>query len=220
MQVHVYKKAAKLFQDNQSDDIVTMALLICHVYGKTYEQVNNMHPTTFTKYVAKLQHKFTSVSKRPFYRKRLLITDAKKISFGQFVDLMHFYPQGEIEAMHLIAATILKKRKDVFKDAEKIDKLNVNRILSDYNKFNTLFKELIDSYKGLFEIDEEQEEEQPQRISGSNFMEKYGWVYSATQLKDLIGKPLEDVFKMSIVEALNYLSYLKAHAYHMKEVNK
>jgi hypothetical protein len=219
MQVHVYKKAAKIFQEQQGDDITQMALLICHVFNKTYEQVNNMHPTTFTKYVAKLQKKFTSISKRPFYRKQLLITDAKQITFGQFVDLMHFYPQGEIEGMHLIAATILKKRKDVFKDAEKIDKLNVNRILSDYNKFNLSFKDLIDSYKGLFEIDDEQEE-QPQRMSGSNFMQKYGWVYSATQLKELIGKPLEDVFKMNVVEGLNYLSYLKAYAYHMKEVNR
>jgi hypothetical protein len=220
MQVNVYKKAAKLFQDNQNDDISAIALIICHVYSKTYEQVNNMHPTTFTKYVVKIQNKIKALSKRPFYRKQILLTDAKKITFGQFVDLMHFYPQGEIEAIQLIAATILKKRTEVFKDAARLEKINVNRLLSDYNKFNTSFKNLIDSYKGLFEVQDEEEEPVERRPMTNNFMQKYGWIYSATELMKLTGKQLNETFDLNIVEALNYLSYLKAHANYMKELNK
>jgi hypothetical protein len=220
MQVHIYKKAAKIFEQEQGDDITQMALLICHLFRLSYEQVNNMHPKQFTKYINKLTKAFSNCNKRPFYRKAILLTDAKQITFGQFVDLMHFYPQGEIEAMELISATILKKRTEVFKDAARLEKINVNRILEDYNNFNNSFKELIDSYKGLFEIDESEDVEEDVKPANNSFMQKYGWIYSATELMKLTGKQLNEIFDLNIVEALNYLSYLKAHANYMKELNR
>jgi hypothetical protein len=122
--------------------------------------------------------------------------------------------------MHFITATLLKKKTDVFKDAERLDKMNVNRVLYDYKKFNQSFKELIESYAGLFELPENDEENEPAPIAKSNFMNRYGWIFSATEIAKHEGIELQKAFELNVIHALNTLSYLKAYSYYLKEASK
>jgi hypothetical protein len=52
------------------------------------------------------------------------------------------------------------------------------------------------------------------------FNERYGWIYSATQLRDHEGIPLEQVYDLNLVRALNGLAYLKSFDAHQKELIK
>jgi hypothetical protein len=52
------------------------------------------------------------------------------------------------------------------------------------------------------------------------FNERYGWIYSATQLRDHEGIPLEQVYDLNLIRALNGLAYIKAHEAHQEKQMK
>lgn len=52
------------------------------------------------------------------------------------------------------------------------------------------------------------------------FSKRYGWLYTTKEIADLKGIPMDQVFEMSITEAFNMMSYLKAKAHMEKEVLK
>lgn len=74
-------------------------------------------------------------------------------------------------------------------------------ILSQFNE----------QYRGLFgHLDEDDEAEQKEaKNAESVFTENFGWIYSAKQVAEMEGIPLDAVYDLSVIQFLNDLAYLK-----------
>jgi hypothetical protein len=77
----------------------------------------------------------------------------------------------------------------------------VNLITENFNQFNSEYKNFFGVDKDVYGEVEEQE-----------FNKRYGWIYSATQVKEHEGITLDDAFAIPIRQAFNDLMFLKAKA--------
>ena len=91
-------------------------------------------------------------------------------------------------------------------------------IIWNVAKFLEVFKTFNESYKGLFGI-EDIEEEDLKPISNT-FNDQYGWIYSAKKVAELEGITLEKAFDLPIIQAFNDLAYLKAHQEYESDILK
>jgi 1-aminocyclopropane-1-carboxylate deaminase/D-cysteine desulfhydrase-like pyridoxal-dependent ACC family enzyme len=68
-----------------------------------------------------------------------------------------------------------------------------------------------EQYRGLFGLaDENDEAEQKEtKNAESVFTENFGWIYSAKQVAEMEGIPLDAVYDLSVIQFLNDLAYLK-----------
>ena len=76
-------------------------------------------------------------------------------------------------------------------------------------KYNSLFGK-------RFVEDEEGNEGEVER-NVETFGERWGWVYNAELIKEFEGIKLDEVWNLSIIQALNGLAYLKDKARNEKE---
>jgi hypothetical protein len=145
--------------------------------------------------------------------------DIERLTFGQYIEIQHFVKQGQIEAIHLIAASMCENEDASHQQrAAGILQLpflpifwNVAHMTEKLNKFNL-------EYKGLLGIDEEVDEELvPEQ---NKFNNRYGWIYSAKKVADFEGIPLEKAFDLPVRQAFNDLAYLKELNNYEYELNK
>jgi len=143
----------------------------------------------------------------------------EQLKFGQYIEIQHFVKQGQIEAIHLLAASMCENEDMNHQQrAEHILQLpflpvfwNVAHMIEKLNKFNH-------EYKGLLGIDDEVDEElKPEQ---SKFNERYGWIYSAKKVADFEGVSLEAAFDLPVRQAFNDLAYLKELSNYEYELNK
>ena len=105
MTLKQYQRIAGFY--NQSDDEITqVALIVCDMFNLSHEQVDNMQPKQFIKYSNKVTKQFKKLGKKSLFGRLKLETDATKITQGQFIEVQHFLKMGEIDAMHLVTASI------------------------------------------------------------------------------------------------------------------
>lgn len=201
--------------NNIKDEIERMAFIIMDLYNLPYAKVDGMSKRAFMRKINKVTKNFTQTFKKPFYFFLKLENDATKINFGQFIEAVYFLKDDAIPNLHLLAATMLKKKNKVHSvEAEKMLNKPINYVMSDCVNFINSLQTLLFSYKGLFEIDEEQQQdliEKPQK-KAHPFVEKYGWIYSAKQVAEFEGIPLNEAYDLPIIQALNILSLLKSKA--------
>jgi hypothetical protein len=201
-----------------TDEVERLAMIICELYNLTPEQVDSMQGKQFIKYVSKMNKALNTDFKKPFYSRLKLKTDAKTLTFGEFIECQYWLKQDAIEVLHLVAATlIIKKNKDHEATANKVLKLNVNRILNDCLKFI--------EYKGLFEIKENDDEDfetfdKKEKLKTHPFIERYGWIFSAKQVAEFNGISINNAYELPILQALNDLSYLKSKQDYESKMNK
>jgi hypothetical protein len=196
-----------------------VALIVCDLFNLSHEEVDNMQPAKFIKYSNKVTKQFKKLGKKPFLGRLKLITDAKKINLGQFIEVQHFLKMGEIEGMHLVTASIWASKKQHQLKAELLLKKDIRHILTDYTTFLQSFAELLQGYKGLFEAEEEPEEDGKME-KPHPFIEQYGWFYSSKQVAQHEGITLKDAFDLPILQAFNALAYLKSEQSYQKYINK
>ena len=158
MTLQQYQRIAS-FYHQESDEIVQIALIVCDMWGLTYDEVNNMDPKKFIKYSNKITKEFKKLNKKPLLGRIKLQTDAYAITFGQFIEIQHFLKQGEIDGMHLVCASIWNDLRPHKVKADLLLKKDVRHLLSDYTTFLQSFADLLAAYKGLFESDEVVEDE-------------------------------------------------------------
>lgn len=74
-------------------------------------------------------------------------------------------------------------------------------ILSQFNE----------QYRGLFGFANEDDEAEQKETKNAEtiFTENFGWIYSAKQVADMEGIPLDAVYDLSVIQFLNDLAYLK-----------
>lgn len=223
MKLAEYQRLASLY-DPSNDELSQIALIICDMFGLSYQEVDSLSARTFLKYSKKVSRAFGNVLKRPWYIRNRFNTDATKITLGQFVEVQHFVKMGEHESLHLIGASIHKARgKENYnhnKAADKLLNINVRYVLSDIKSFMLSYTELLKSYAGLFETDIEDVEEGAMPSKPHPFIERYGWLFSARQVAKDAGVTLEQAMEMPIIEALNTLAYLKSEQSYVKWQSK
>jgi hypothetical protein len=218
MNVQQYQRIAGFY--NQSDDEITqVALIVCDMFNLSHEEVDNMQPKTFIKYSNKVTKQFKKLAKKPYFGRLKLQTDAKKITLGQFIEVQHFLKQGEIDAMHLVTASIWDDLRPHNIKADILLKKHIRLILADYTAFLQSFAELLQGYKGLFESDEVVEDDGKME-KPHPFIEQYGWIYSAKEVAQHEGITLDKAFDLPILQAFNALAYLKSEQSYQKYINK
>jgi len=218
MTLQQYQRIAGFY--NQSDDEITqVALIVCDMFNLSHEQVDNMQPKEFIKYSNKVTKQFKNLGKKPLLGRLKLETDAKKITLGQFIEVQHFLKMGEIDAMHLVTASIWSDSRDHQVKADLLLKKHIRYILADYTTFLQSFAELLQGYKGLFESDEVVEDDGKMEKPHS-FIEQYGWIYSAKEVAQHEGITLDKAFDLPILQAFNALAYLKSEQAYQKYINK
>ena len=218
MTLQQYQRIAGFY--NQSDDEITqVALIVCDMFGFSHDEVDNMQPKTFIKYSNKVTKKFKKLAKKPYFGRLKLQTDAKKITLGQFIELQHFLKLGEIDAMHMVTASIWDDSRQHNVKADLLLKKHIRLILADYTAFLQSFAELLQGYKGLFESDEVVEEDGKME-KPHPFIEQYGWIYSAKEVAQHEGITLDKAFDLPILQAFNALAYLKSEQSYQKYINK
>lgn len=218
MTLQQYQRIASFYYQ-ESDEIVQVALIVCDMFGLSYDEVDNMEPKKFIKYSNKVTKEFKKLNKKPLLGRVKLQTDAYVITFGQFIEVQHFLKQGEIDGMHLVCASIWDNNREHKIKAELLLKKDVRHLLSDYTTFLQSFADLLQSYKGLFESDEIIEDDGKME-KPHPFIEQYGWIYSAREVAQYEGIKLDDAYNLPIIQAFNALAYLKSEQSYQKYLNK
>lgn len=218
MTLQQYQRIAS-FYNEESDMIVQVALIVCDMFGLSYDEVDNMQPKKFIKYSNKVTKEFKKLNKKPLFNRIKLQTDAYAINFGQFIEVQHFLKQGEIDGMHLVCASIWSDNREHKLKADLLLKKNVRHLLKDYTTFLQSHADLLQSYKGLFESDEVVEDDGKME-KPHPFIEQYGWIYSAREVAQYEGIKLDDAYNLPIIQAFNALAYLKSEQSYQKYLNK
>ena len=219
MTIELYQKISSLYS-SENDEITQVALIVSDLFGYSHKQVDEISPKKFIKLSTKVTKIFKILNKKPLFSKYKFITNAKEITLGQFIEVQHFLKEGEINAMHLVGASIWKSNKDHQLKASKLLKVNIRHILNDYTLFLISFSELLASYKGLFEQDQSELEEDAKIEKPHHFIEQFGWIYSAKQVAQHEGISLDKAFELPILQAFNTLAYLKSEQAYQKHISK
>jgi hypothetical protein len=71
--------------------------------------------------------------------------------------------------------------------------------------------EFNEQYRGLFGFTHEDDETEQKEAKNAEtiFTENFGWIYSAKQVAEMEGIPLDAVYDLSVIQFLNDLAYLK-----------
>lgn len=213
MKLYQYQRLAG-FYDPENDEIQMISLLICDYFGLELNAIYTMDAKKFIRYTKKIIKIFNQVNKKPFWVRLKLETDAKKITLGQFIEVQHFLKDGQSESLHLVGASIWDDKRDHVHKAELMANMPAQNVLNDIIKFIISFNELINSYKGLFEIEEKTDDDDEEIKNDIDkpheFITKFGWFFSAKQIAAHEGIKLEDAYNLPIIQALNDLAYLKS----------
>lgn len=211
MDLKLYQKVVAAYTMSD-DEIDKRAYGVAAYYGLSFNDVDCMNEKLFIKKAVKVETRIALNSIRRFYLRKVNIqTDANKLTFGQFIEILHWLKDGEIESYHMIAASLLKSRKDHKKDAERMSNVKAGRIVPFIRKFLESFNSLLQSYSVLLDIQEKEAlETNAERDTPHPFLEQYGWIFSAKQVADYEGIKLNDAYDMNVINALNDLAYLKS----------
>lgn len=228
MTVKQYQDIARSYAGTD-DPIEQIALAVCHVYSLTVDEVDGMRKAEFLRYSAGMTRTMQRINSRPWYYRKILQTDATKITLGQFVEVQHWAKDGEADSVPLIAASVLKKRGQHKKDVERILRMNIRRVRQDVTAFMESFNDLVLSYSGLFEqkeLDPDATEEEiearekEQALAVHPFIDRYGWIFSAKQIATFEGIALDQAYELPIIQALNDLAYLKEEVDYKAKQNR
>lgn len=207
------------------DDVERMAMIICELFDKSPDEVDNLTKKQFVKYCDKVEKVFAKGFRKPFYSFHRFETDATKFTFGQFIEMQHWLKKSPIDNLHLVAATISKSKKEHSKKAQYYLKHSANLCLNDCLKAIDSLNELINKYKGLFEVkdideDDIEQFDKEQKLKRHPFIEIDGWTYAAREVGEWLGLNVHQAYELGILEALNTLSTLKRKQDYDKQMNK
>lgn len=185
----------------------------CVVFDKTEYQLDNEKPAKVLKMMTKMQSIF-EMPFNPVASKRIggymINYDVSRITLGQYIELAYFIADGTAKNAHYILATMATgKRKTEHRErAEFFQGQPVELVVGAMNAIVKNFDQFNKRFQNLFGVDP--------IVSGNvqndEFNKRYGWIYSATQVAAHEGIPLDDAYKLPIIQAFNDLMFLKAKA--------
>jgi len=209
--------------ESEMSDIDKILYTIVALTSSTENEIDNESPSTIIRLQKELMKRFQELSEDGKECHKLkgfkFNYDIDNVTFGEYIEIQHFLKQGYMTNIHLVAASICKKGKMNHKQrGEAILKLPMLKILWNVARFLEMYKEFNDSYKGLFGV-EDMEEDDLKPITNP-FNEQYGWIYSAKKVAEMEGITLEKAFDLPVIQAFNDLAYLKAYQSYESEITK
>ncbi len=224
-------KAIHEINTTTPDTVERHAWIICALFGKEPDDVATWSGIKFLRYCAKTERRLSAKPRRLFGRVRLQ-TNAARLTFGQFIEVQHWLKgcpvtgTNEIDiipALDMIAASIRQTpAEDHAAEVERMRRRHFAGILQQVIAFVESQNELITQYAGLFDKEDETPEDEELRPKEAEhpFTERYGWIYAAEDVARLKGIPLDDVYRLPVIEAFNYMAYLKSKTAFIKWQNK
>lgn len=209
--------------ESDMDQVDKILFTMCFLTNRTEEQLDKINMLSFANLQRQLKNRFELLNQQGKETKQIkkfkFNFDIRKVTLGQFIEVQHFYKNNYMNNIHLIASSFATCGKLTHVErADKILKMSMLPILYNVTKFLEIIKKLSDDYKGLFGI-EDMEEEDLKPLSNS-FNDQFGWIYSAKKIAEFEGITLDQAFDLPIIQAFNDLSYLKAHQEYESEINK
>ncbi len=212
MTVAQYRELYRLSQ-LKTDNVVKTALSVCYYYGLTHDDVNTMHPKKFIKLSNRMIKKFNI--KKPLLPSFRFNRNAKTITFGQFIEIQQWlrlkknddFETVLIREIHMVAATILKNRKNHRKQSLDILNQNFDVVFFNVIEFLQSYDQLINEFPFLFKAKDEGDGATKKE---HYFQKSFGWIYAATTIAKHNVIKLEEAYRLPVVRALNDLVYLKA----------
>jgi hypothetical protein len=209
--------------ESDMDELDKVLYIITFLANSTEAVINKISLKTLNRLQKALKNRMEGLTKKGSSCDKIkgyrFNYDISKVTLGQYIEVQHFAGQGQIENLHLIAASICKKGKeDHVTRSEAVHKLPFLKVLWNVVRFLEEFKKLNEGYKGLFGVEDTEEDEYKPLTNGFN--EKYGWIHSAKKVAEFEGLTLEQAFELPIIQALNDLSYLKALQEYENEISK
>lgn len=217
------------------DTVERLAWIVCELFGKEPEEVAGWGALKFLRYAGKAKRRATAKPRRWIGAVKLQ-TDASRITYGQFVEVQHWLKQapvndqGEVEiepVLDLLATSIHVVPAEDHKAAVKaIRGKHFAGVLQQVQRFILSQNELLQNYGGLFGLNGEPVEEVPDdeplrpKEQEPQFLQQYGWIFSAEAIAELKRVPLDEAYRLPVVEAFNYLAYLKSKAEYNKHLTK
>jgi len=225
--VEMYQYINDINESDMADDDKLLMTLTA-LTGRTEQQLDKLGTSKlgmirFVRLVNSLQNRFKALSKvgKPVDKisKYRFNYDIQKMRFSQYIEIQHFMKQGQIDSLHLVAASMCEN-EDIshHQRAADILQLPILPILWSVAEVVKVINEFNNEYKGLLGIDEEVDEELiPEQ---NKFNDRYGWIYSAKKVADFENISLDAAFNLPVRQAFNDLAYLKELNNYEYELNK
>lgn len=209
--------------ESDMDQIDKLLYTMSFLTGRTEEQFDKINKFQFAKLQRQLSNRIAQLhvqSKEVARIKNIRFNyDVRKITLGQFIEVQHFYKGNYINNLHLIAASFSTCKDYLHVErADMILKLPMLSVLYNVTKFLEVIKKLSDEYRGLFGIEDIEQEQFKPLTNGFN--EQYGWIYSAQKIAEFERIKLDEAYDLPIIQAFNDLAFLKAHQEYESEINK
>jgi hypothetical protein len=221
--LYQFQEIQRLEDDQNLSDIDKALFSCCIVYKKTPHQLDNTNPRTVAGMLTNMKAVFGDQVKVEVPKKlagHQVQYDIGEITFGQYVEL-EFYLTGikqPILASHKAIASLCKRgtKGELIVKAEVFQKAKAYQALGALKEIKEKFNEFNNRFAGLFGLSPETHGE---HISDP-FNKRYGWTYSATTVAAHQGIPLQDAYRLSVVEAFSDLGFLKAKADYERKLYK
>lgn len=193
-------------KDINEDDKVFHSLCIMEDISPI--KLNEMNPKKVVKMIEQMGRKFSKINTKPIKAINFRFKIKTNITtFGRYMEMIHFFQNGEYENAHHIIASCCygmgytHKRASLWALSMKasIALTHLKSIAESLNEFNKGYRFLFDS-GGSSEG------------AADDFSKNFGWFYSASKLAEYERIPLEEVYNMPASKALHGLCYLKAKA--------
>ena len=212
---------------DQLDKILYQITALCKT---TEEKLNKISVKEFNRLSSSLAKKLDKMEGKAVDKLKgfKFNYDFKNVTLGQYIEVNHFLREGQMNNLHYLAASICKKKGlDHEQRANEILKLPVIPVSYSVAKYVEEFKKFNDSYKGLFGLDDEDEIDEiddvvefERSLNKDDFNSRYGWIYSTKKVAEFAGIKVEEAYDLPVIQAFNYLSYLKAYNEWEKEQHK
>lgn len=214
----------EVINEKPIDELEKILLSVCVVFGMTEYELDQCTPQKAGKLCTKVSKIFSTPFKTKAENKigkYEIKYDPYQFRFGQYMELSFFLSRGPVQNAHKILASVSNepgKENDSSKHAERADYFltqPIEKITGSISLIVEKFASFNKDYKWLFGLSEDERE-----VSVHRFNKKYGWVYSAEQVRHHEGISLEDVYNLQTTHVFSDLSYLKEKSSYEREQYK
>jgi len=204
-----YQRLQAISKENK-DEVIANAKTIEYIFG--ISTANTLSAEQYYTYISKIK------VKRPlFYKRGLFETDAKKLTFGQFIEINEWLKSDIDTVLDKIAASALKERTNHKEDSIRCQNMKAYAVLFSVvdlvNSYTNLVQEFDYLFKDDDEIEGETEAERLRRLKKTHpFLKVFGWQFTAKETADYNNITVSETYKLNIMTALNNMVYLKSLA--------
>lgn len=193
------------------DEVSRAAFTTCVLFKLTEHELSELPARKAIRKIEKAGEVFSKPFRPEIFKSIGLYSlnyDMEKMTFGQYVELAHYF-KSDVRNAHNVMATMSKR---IWKKQEHQDRAKyfltrpVTYIIGCVAEMKDRFNRFNMEYRSLFGLDTEVNGMDAQ---GHPFMRTFGWLFSVEQVQQLEGITREQAFGLPVRQAMNDLVYLK-----------